>query len=64
VLVLNCFKAIPKLLIHIYSKTKKSHKLKMPQKVKHYLGHFYEKKLKYNYAFKIKCIELVLKTGN
>ncbi len=28
----------------------------MPQKVKHYLGHFYEKLL--NYAFKLECVKL------
>jgi hypothetical protein len=33
----------------------------MPQKVRHYLGHFFGKKVKYAYAFKLECVELVLK---
>ena len=35
--------------------------MNMPQKGIHYLGHFYGKKVKYDYAFKLKCVELVLK---
>ena len=30
-------------------------------KIRYYLGHFYEKKVKYDYAYKLKCVELVLK---
>ena len=34
----------------------------MPQKVRHYLGHFFmERKVKYDYAFKLECVELVVK---
>jgi hypothetical protein len=31
----------------------------MPQKVRHYLGHFMKRKVKYDYAFKLECVELV-----
>jgi hypothetical protein len=32
----------------------------MPQKVRHYLGHFLWKEVKYDYTFKLECVELVL----
>ncbi|RAR70089.1 hypothetical protein CLV55_1121, partial [Flavobacterium aciduliphilum] len=33
-----------------------------PQKVRHYFGGiFMERKVKYDYAFKLECVELVLK---
>ena len=35
--------------------------LYMPQKVRHYWGIFMERKVKYDYAFKLECVELVLK---
>jgi hypothetical protein len=34
--------------------------MKMPQKVRHYLGHFLWKE-KYDYAFILECVELVIK---
>lgn len=35
----------------------------MPQKVRHFLGHFFmTKKIKYDASFKLKCIELVIKS--
>jgi hypothetical protein len=30
-----------------------------PQKIRHYLGYFMERKVKYDYAFKLECVELV-----
>jgi transposase len=42
--------------------TKKKPPNEHAPKVRHYLGHFFmERKVKYDYTFKLECVELVLK---
>ncbi len=35
--------------------------MNIPKKVRHYLGRFMERKVKYDYTFKQECVSLVLK---